>query len=170
MKRQRQPSASYLERKRWRLSHHEAGHAVACMLKGCEFESIELDPPDLWWFGGATRIIRHRPGAEVFVCLAGPAAEFLANGRKPQTLWNGGLPNDWLAAEEFARRWNHELAPLSRRKLLIHLHREFGYVVEWLREPDAWDAVVRIAASLRERRLLTQDQCRELAGDLLRSQ
>lgn len=108
-----------------------------------------------------------RPGAEVAVCLAGDAAEFLATGRKAKKCWNEGIENDWTAAEAFARRWNHDLAPMSRRKLLLHLNREFGRVVEWLREPDVWDAVVRIAAALRERRCLAHDECREIARNLL---
>jgi hypothetical protein len=162
--------ASFLEREAWHTSHHEAGHAVIAMLRGCEFESLQLTPPDRPDLGGVIRKLGMLPGSEVQVLLAGDAADFLATGRKPDKMWNQPGPNDWTNAEAAARRWNHELAPLTRRKLLLHLNREFGYVVDWLREPDVWGAVVRIAAALRERRLLTQDQCRELAGDLLRSQ
>ncbi|MFN8825155.1 MAG: hypothetical protein ACK501_09320 [Planctomycetota bacterium] len=159
--------ANFLEREAWHVSHHEAGHAVAGLLKGCEFDSVELAPPDRPDLGGVIRRFRRVPGQEVFTLLAGDAADFLATGRRPAKHWNQPMPSDWTEAEAAARRWNHELAPLSRRKLLIHLNREFGRVVESLREPDVWDAVVRIAAALRERRRLTQDECREMARDLL---
>lgn len=132
---------------REQLAYHEAGHAVAALAIGGRVSRVWIDAS-----GGCSEGMEGRPiyaAYELAVCLAGPASAELANGSPPSGVDLAGT--DLAQAKAGLRRcpW------ITKDDALAGI---FG----WLRQPDVWPKVERVAGELVERGEIVG------IGDLLR--
>lgn len=147
------PASAVLAECRRRRLHaiHEAGHVVALLSFGGGFRSVRLDDFKqrlCHSFVGAARV--PEGWMDLFVALAGPAAEFIHRGRYDAPGWDDP-DNDWAQFAQMTKKpKDHRGAERFCKQVVVpHLR-------EW------WGAVEAIAEALMARGALSCTECRRV--------
>jgi hypothetical protein len=139
--------AAFLERIRFRTAHHEAGHAVAAVMRGGDVHHLKLgDPTD----AGLLDVDRESIGVTrntsdswnvPFVAFAGPWAQWRHRKETGETEdWD--LVWDWLDAGS-DNGWD----PLGDYTLMDYDNLTEAQIALWIEELEPhWPAIVAVAA------------------------
>ena len=148
------------------LAYHEAGHVVVACEVGGRVLSASIDPDSdggdvereadvvIEWPNGRS------PKADVWVALAGPAAETIYEGHAQidgelLTAWSG----DWRAASDAVARMYE--TPGQR---LRHLRASIADLDRLLRRDDVWAVVGDVADALLAHEHLDEDLLADVLG------
>jgi hypothetical protein len=142
---------------RRQIAFHEAGHAIAHVALGVPFEFVTIEPMD-----GMIAHLRHdrsyrdsrsiqeQANIVAFTCLAGLAAQKLAN--EFATARCGARQDDANARDAlYAAGCSWSLT----QSVLARIRQQ---VCDWARRPDIRQAIARVAAALMERGTLDYDE------------
>lgn len=150
------------------IAYHEAGHAVAAVMLGGEVVRVTLEPEndgELPERDGDVQIRWHHRGLskrdllerEISVCLAGPAAEMLYEGTRPDPRsiqqWREDWGVAWSLAGELITEPSRRLAML--KALLDQLCQRFD-------AGDCWQAIAETADQLEAHQTLEGDEVSEI--------
>lgn len=138
----------YLAHRRIATAHHEAGHAVAAVLRGGDVHHLKLgDPTDAGLLDadrelvGAARVTLD-PGDVPFMAFAGPWAEWRLGTETGETAdWD--LVWDWLDCDSAGMMCD----PLSDYSLMDYDNLTEAQIALWVKElGPQWPAIVAVAA------------------------
>ena len=139
-------------------AHHEAGHAVAAIMKQVSFKLVTINPDHLHGSSGHVQFLRFGEGFEALhrgavVVLAGEVAQRRYSPRSARKHHGSG---DRSVVADHALKMAG-----SARVADLHVRLWQQQAVELVEA--RWEQVTRVAAALLEHRILTQAECLEIA-------
>jgi hypothetical protein len=140
--------AAFLERIRFRTAHHEAGHAVAGVMRGGDVHHLKLgDPTDAGLLDvdrESIGVTRHTSDSwnVPFVAFAGPWAQW-RHGKETGETEDWDLVWDWLDCDAD----NVGGDPLGDYTLMDYDNLTEAQIALWIEELEPhWPAIVAVAA------------------------
>jgi hypothetical protein len=158
---------------RWRTALHEAGHAVAAVALGIEFQRVTVLGEDLGMIVLAEKLLYDRPGFDpdapgarqdavnfAVMALAGEFAEASCSGRPP-SFEEGGAVRDYAVATELAGRLF--VGEADRGRFLAEME---GRANAFVTDPVRHRQIRAVAARLDRVGELNEDQVKRIVAEV----